>query len=80
MQNFAKDMTAAEAKVFMAEELAAIHNISDVAERLKQAHEFLTRKGLKPANRRTAEEMLFHELDIRLTEFEIERCGHRTVH
>jgi hypothetical protein len=76
-------MSAPEAAQFVVSELSALNCSLAFAERLRQAHLHLKSvQGQEDEDhhRTLAEEMIFNELGLRLTEIEVERQGGRIIH
>lgn len=81
--NRPSEMSAPEAARYVVSELSALNCSLDFAERLRQAHRHIKSvEGQKDEDhhRTLAEEMIFNELELRLTEIEVERLGGRVFH
>lgn len=77
------EMTAPEAAQYVVSELSSVSCPLQFAERLRQAHRHIKSvQGQQDADhhRTLAEEMIFNELGLRLTEVEVERLGCRVFH
>lgn len=77
------EMSAPEAARFVVSELSALNCSLDFAERLRQAHQHIKSvEGRQDVDhhRTLAEEMIFNELELRLTEIEVDRHGGRVFH
>ena len=78
-----REMSAPEAARYVVSELSALNCSLEFAERLLQAHRHIKSvEGRKDDDhhRTLAEEMIFNELELRLTEIEVERHGGRVFH
>jgi hypothetical protein len=76
-------MSAPEAAAYVVSELAALNSQIDFVERLRQAHYYIKStqgRADEDFHRTSAEEMIFNELGLRLTELEVERVGGRVFH
>ena len=77
------EMSALEAAEYMMSELSSLSGPLEFAERIRKAYDHIQAvRGKEDADihRTIAEEMIAHELDIRLTELEVGRVGFRIIH
>lgn len=78
-----REMSAPEAAEYVVSELASLNSPLEFADRLRKAHAHIKAvqgRADEDHHRTCAEEMIFNELELRLTEIEVNRMGGIILH